>query len=218
MAKKSSKQRRKARQRKAERRKRKRVHVRSRQLSPLSRPAGLRTASEWPLMECLLTKSWQEPGEIIQILVARRGPHGQVAAGTFLVDLGCLGVKDAFARLFESRHEYGQLRRQMQSHQHMTSADLNLVASILREGMAYADQFGFKPHRDYYKAKVVLGNADPDACDVPIPLGMDGKPFYIAGPYDNAERIIAKLTRKLGPDGFHYVVPMGGDDIFFADD
>jgi len=67
---------------------------------------------------------------------------------------------------------------------------------------------------------LVLGDADPDACDVPIPLGgKDGKPFFIAGPYDNVDRIMAKLTRKLGPDGFHFLFPVSGDEeIFLPDD
>src|SRR5439155_9763655 len=56
-----------------------------------------RRAAGWPLYECLVPRDWQTEGEIIQILVVRRSPQGEVVAGTFLVDLGCLGVKDAFA-------------------------------------------------------------------------------------------------------------------------
>ena len=65
----------------------------------------------------------------------------------------------------------------------------------------------------------VLGNADPDACDVPIPLGgKDGRPFFFAGPYDNVDRIMAKLTRKLGPGGFTFIVPIGGDERVFLEE
>ena len=65
---------------------------------------------------------------------------------------------------------------------------------------------------------LVLGDADPDACDEVIPLGKEGKPFFIAGPYDNVERIMSKLMRKLGPDGFTYIYPIGGDqEVFLAE-
>ena len=208
MAKPSAKRRQKARQRK-----KRRTLLSPRALSPRGL---LRASGNWPLHECLLAKEWREEGAIIQILVARRSPSGQIAVGTFLVDLGCLGVKSAFGRLFDTRQEYEELRNDMMSRQDMIKADLNLVAKIVREGIAYAQDLGFKPDPDYRDAMLVLGDADPDACDVPIPLGgKDGKPFFFAGPYDNVDRIMAKLTRKLGPDGFHFIFPVSGDEEIF---
>jgi hypothetical protein len=218
MAKPSAKRRQKARQRKETKRKKKRTLSRSLFQSPR---ALLRASGSWPLHECLLSKEWQKEGAIIQTLVARRSPTGQIAIGTFLVDLGCLGVKSAFASLFDTRREYQQkLRRKMTSRQKMIKADVNLVAKIVREAIAYADDLGFKPDPDYRDAMLVLGDADPDACDVPIPLGgPEGKPLFIAGPYDNVDRIMAKLTRKLGPDGFHFLFPVSGDEeVFLLDD
>ena len=218
MDKRSKKQRQKARRRKAARLKKKRIPSRLRDLSPRGL---LRASGNWPLHECLLAEEWQKEGAIIQILVARRSPTGQIATGTFLVDLGCLGVKSAFASLFDTRREYRQkLRARMTSQQKMIKADVNLVAKIVREAIAYAQGLGFKPDPDYRDAMLVLGDADPDACDVPIPLGgPEGKPFFIAGPYDNVDRIMAKLTRKLGPDGFHFLYPVSGDEeIFLLDE
>jgi hypothetical protein len=216
MAKPLAKQRQKTRQRKADKRKKKRASSKSR--LPRGR-ALLRAASGWPLHECLLTKTWQEPGEIIQILVARRSPTGQIAAGTFLVDLGCLGVKSAFTALFNSRREYERkLRSGMMARQSMVKAELNLAAKIIREAIAYANELGFKPDSDYRDAMLVLGDAAPDACDEPIPLGKDGKPFFVAGPYDDVSQIMAKLERKLGPDGFHFLIPLSGDEEFFLEE
>jgi len=213
VAKSSAKRRRKARQRN----KKKRTPSRRRALSPRGL---LRASGDWPLHECLLTEEWREERAITQILVARRSPAGQIATGTFLVDLGCLGVKSAFGRLFDSRREYEELRDDMMSRQDMITADVNLVAKIVREAIAYAQELGFKPDPDYRDAMLVLGDADPDACDAPIPLGgKDGKPFFFAGPYDNVDRIMAKLTRKLGSDGFHFIFPASGDEeIFLPDD
>ena len=221
MTKKSTKRRQKARQRKADKRKKKKE---SRSLSlPRFQSARslLRASGDWPLYECLLAEEWQKEGAITQILVARRSREGQIATGTFLVDLGCLGVKSAFASLFNTRREYKQkLRGRIGARQDMIKADLNLVAKIIREAIAYARELGFKPDPDYRDATLVLGDADPDACDVSIPLGgKDGKPFFIAGPYDNVDRVMAKLRRKLGTDGFHFLVPIGGDEeVFLLDE
>ena len=65
----------------------------------------------------------------------------------------------------------------------------------------------------------VLGQANPAACHDPIPLGEpEGKPLFVAGPYDNATKIIAKLTAAVGPDGFHYLVPLDPETEFFVGD
>jgi len=154
----------------------------------------------------------------VQIVVARRSPWGEVATGTFLVDLGCLGVKTGFASLFGSVREYERkLRERVLQNQTMVPADLNLVAKIIREGIAYASQLGFSPDPDYRDADILLCDADPQACDVEVPLGgKEGKPFFISGPFDDVPRIIAQLENKLGPDGFHYLIHLS-DPAEFLD-
>jgi hypothetical protein len=209
MAKKSSKKRQKARQHKLARKKKKR----SQRTGPPSRTARSRilpsSAGDWPLKEVWLAKEWQDTRQIIQVMVARRGPDGQIGVGAFVVDLGCLGVKNAYGYQINPI-EYRDQLKEMKSNQKMVKADLNLVAKILREAIAYAESFGFKPHRDYRQAAPILGNADPDACDEEIPLGYEGKPLYISGPYDNVSAIMAKLQRAVGPDGFTYLAHLDG--------
>jgi hypothetical protein len=73
-----------------------------------------------------------------------------------IVDLGCLGVKNAFASLFDTRREYEQkLRAGITAQQDMIKADLNLVAKIIREAIAYAQDLGFKPNPDYRDAMLI---------------------------------------------------------------
>lgn len=208
MARPSVKRRQKKLQRKAAKRKTKRQGSAS---PPKGRRAQLRAAAGWPLHECLLTKDWQDTAEMTQILVARRSPGREIAVGAFMVDLGCLGVKAAFGRLFDTEAEYKELRNDIQSRQDMVEADVDLVAKIIREAIAYAKALGFQPDPSYRDAMLVAGDANPDACEVSVPLGKDGKPFFIAGPDDRAHLIITKLTRKLGPDGFTYIAPVAGD-------
>ena len=210
MTKKSSQQRRKARKKKQERRKRKRAQIRSRLASRQRSEGGLharlRAASNWPLLECLVTEIWQEPGELVQILVARRSSQGSIVAGAFLVDLGCLGVKKSFCHIFESYSGYSQLRADMQEEQRLVSANPNLAAKIIREGVAYADRFGFEPAPGYQETMLLLSDADADACDVLIPLGREGKPFFVSGPHDDVSQILTQLEKAAGPDGFDYLV------------
>ncbi len=211
------KKRQKALQRKKAKRKQKKS--RFKQIFRPGKRALLRQAETWPLQEVLLTEEWAKEGAIIQILVTRRSPQDRPAVGAFLVDLGCLGVKNAYARVLESWTEHQDLRSDMTSHQSMIPADLNLAAKILEEGVAYASQLGFKPNPDYPQTRRMLGEADPDACSVHIPLGgSEGKPFFVAGPYDSVDRIIAKLTKAVGPDGFTFMTPLSPDTELFTDD
>jgi hypothetical protein len=192
--------------RKAGRRKEKKAAIQH--AASAVRPS-FRMAAQWPLYECQVSRSWQEPGELVQILVARSAGD-EIAAAGFLVDLGCLGVKDALTHILIPS-EYAEFRRTFTGIQPMTRADLNLAAKIIQEGIAYADRLGFKPHPDYRNAALLLADADPAACRTPIPLGMEGKPFYIPGPHDNPSRVVRQLERAVGPGNFHYVLEL--DDL-----
>lgn len=206
-----------AQQRRAAKRNR-RKHALARAASPSPRRA-LRAAAGWPLHECLVSADWRREGEVVQVAVARRSPAGQIAAGLFLVDLCCLGVKDAFASFFESEAEYeGTLRRGLTGLQRLVRVDPSLGARIVREGIAYAHRLGFSPHRDYAEAAVLLQGIDPDASDARIPLGLNGRPCFIAGPHDDVPRILARLERAVGTGNFNYVVGMAAAPGFFGDE
>jgi hypothetical protein len=201
-------------QRKAARRKEKQQVARREQQVALASPRHVtqvvRQAAGWPVYECLISRDWQRDGadSLVQIIVGRRSPAGQIAAGVFLVDLGCLGVKNAFARLFDSPAGFADLVAMIASEQPLARTSLNLAARVVREAISYAHGLGFSPHPDYHAAAPLLEGADPDADPTPVPLGKDGKPFFVAGPHDNVPRIMARLTRAVGPDGFHYLVPL----------
>ncbi|MFQ5854215.1 MAG: hypothetical protein ACE5LU_01025 [Anaerolineae bacterium] len=89
----------------------------------------------------------------------------------------------------------------------------------LHEVLLTREWRGVSPDPDYRDAMLVLGDADPEACPDDIPLGgEDGKPFFVAGPYDDVPAIMAQLTKAVGPDGFTYLVPIDPDTEVFLDD
>lgn len=159
----------------------------------------------------LLSENWNhKDGPRATCVVARQSPRsGKIAVASFLVDLACLGVKSAFVRLCKNPADYQQrVIRSLAKYQALEPSDLNMVTKIINEGLIYARQLGFSPDPEYNQSQLLLAGADPAACNVHIPLGgKEGKPIYIAGPSDNIEQVIATLTRTVGPDGFHFVVP-----------
>lgn len=129
--------------------------------------------------------------------------------------MGCLGIKNAIADLFDSRGEYRKLRNRIRQDQALVQAEPDLVAKIIRDGLVYARRLGFEPNPDHRETMMVLGDANADACGAHIPLGKDGKPFFISGPSDNVPLIISKLEKAVGPEGFDYLVGLEEpDDVF----
>jgi hypothetical protein len=179
--------------------------------APTSPRAMLRSAAYWPVFECLVTRDWnrtdREP-QLVQVVVARQSPHGPIAAATVLMDLACLGAKNAYARAFDDRADYQELVAHLGQEQPFDRVDLDLAAKIVRDGIAYARSLGFQPHRDYGLAAPFFQGAEPDRCPVAIPLGYHGRPFFIAGPYDRVDVIVTRLTRAVGPGNFDVLAPL----------
>lgn len=172
--------------------------------------------ADWPLHECWIGETWQEPGEITQILVARRAASGQVAYAMFLVDLGCLGIKNADAGLVASTPEYEKVREVMMASQMLVRCSLDLAAKVVHEAIGYARGLGFAPHKDSRKALRLLRGAQPELVAEVVPLGDgSGKPYFVAGPYDNAVWVLRKLDRAVGQGNYDYIVPLDDDSWDF---
>jgi len=131
----------------------------------------------------------------------------------FLVDLGCLGIKSVNLYPAASHGELLGLRdRVFPAHRPGGPCAPELAVKVLRAAERYAGDLGFQPAREMAAARPFLEGIDAGACDEEIPVGgLDGKPFFFAGPYDDVDRIMATLTQRLGPDGFHFTagVPPG---------
>jgi hypothetical protein len=184
--------------------------------TPTKPVGGIALAAKWPVHEVLLSRGWDQEAALITILVARRSlMTNKVAAGLFLVDLACLGIKSAQVKLFAGPAEYNAgLRAHALRLQPMAPADFNLVAKIIATGLEYAANLGFKPDPVYAQAQHLLGGANPAACATPVPIGgPEGKPFFVAGPHDDARRIVDHLTRTVGAGNFHYMVQVPGGDL-----
>ncbi|MFY9221297.1 MAG: hypothetical protein WAQ98_01430, partial [Blastocatellia bacterium] len=92
------------------------------------------------------------------------------------------------------------------------------ACKLIENLVDYSKNLGFKPHPEYKKAQEIFGGIDVNECKEQFFFGKDGKPFYINGPYDDANKIrkiLGKLTNKLGASGFNFTfVP---SDMFDED-
>lgn len=166
--------------------------------------AKLARAGRWPFHECLIGAGWQEK-MFAPLVVTRRRPDGDYAVGTFVVDLGCLGVKIAGAHSQLTRDEYTRLKRMAISAADGAEAITpQLAARVVEVGVFYALELGFAPAPEYFVAALMLADVDTTADTTFIPRGYNGKPFYVPGPGEDPEPVLAQLRGRCGPDGFTY--------------
>lgn len=146
------------------------------------------------------------------VIVARPKSGGRVEAGVFLVDVYCLGVKDAWLMAGPAA-EYDELLERYQANYPLSPHPAAYGRKLVEEAVRYARDLGLPPHRDYKRAARVFGGIDPAACTATFTFGLDGKPFFMVGPSTSpaqAKRIIEHLRAKCGEGNFHYLV--GFDD------
>ena len=172
--------------------------------------------ANFPIHECLIPTNLFASG-IGEVLVARRVPDGDIAMSAFVIDVFCLGVKDAlFTVVSEYTYEHEYKGRMVATGNRDFEKIHQTCAKKLLDGLVdYANELGFSPHPDYKNAKDIFGDIDASACPVKYTYGKDGKPFYANGPFESpadVEKIIQTLTKKYGVEGFDALYMMTDDD------
>jgi hypothetical protein len=84
------------------------------------------------------------------------------------------------------------------------AAPLELAQHLVFGAIEYARGLGFEPHPDFEACAGHLGEWQGPSM---ICFGYQGKPLFIQGPNDDATRIMSRLNRKAGRDGFHFIAP-----------
>ncbi|HNQ90183.1 MAG TPA: hypothetical protein PKM73_16315 [Verrucomicrobiota bacterium] len=163
-----------------------------------------------------------------QVMVARFKGQDEVEVGVFLLDLYCLGVKNAFFTRVSLFDYEGSLLASLDEEGGRRSMSPACVRKLVEGAVAYARGLGLEPHPDYRDGARVFGGIDPAECTETFVYGHDGKPLYIRTPHDSeafANRVMGTLMRRLGPDGFHYILALGpfpdvvgGDEAEDAED
>lgn len=146
---------------------------------------------------------------LCQIIVTRRD-RNRLLVGSYLVDYWCLGVKDAIPPRKMGNSESLRFIESCMERFAEPFVDISLeqAQSIVYGAVDYALSLGFEPHRDFNtKTQAHLG-LRPERL-IPIKFGKDGQPFYMGGPYDNAEKIIRTLEASVGAGNFHYIAGIG---------
>lgn len=145
---------------------------------------------------------------------SRRLPDGRYAMAGFLVDIYCLGIKNALYVISTPENYRKNMVRieARDSEEPMSREHPAYARKLVERAEAYAREFGFEPHSDYKVARKIFGDVDAESCPTPFTFGKDGKPYYVCGPNDTPafqRRVIQKLEKSCGPDGYDWLMVAG---------
>ncbi len=79
---------------------------------------------------------------------------------------------------------------------------------MIYASIEYAAQFGFEPQKDFALSQYLLVPRGELEEPYQLTFGKDGKPFFIAGPYDNVARILKQLEKTAGPGNYDFLAPI----------
>jgi hypothetical protein len=176
----------------------------------------IRNARTYPIVECLISASWQDedaPG-LVEVVVTREQPDGDLCFGVYLIDKYCLGLKNTFARVNYTRDRYEKEMKHHFTETRPLRCSPELAHQMIYGGIEYAAQFGFTPEKDFALSQYMLVLHGELREEYKITFGKDGKPFFIAGPYDDSAQIVAQLERTAGQDNYHFIAAIDPDMSF----
>lgn len=177
---------------------------------------------EPPVVGCWVSPGWSEgldaPADwpdanvpdgighgIVSVLVAREHRRGKVSVAGFLVDVYCLGVKNALGpKVIDDSDLRSYVRTYFLVYEAPALAiPIEMARELVRGAVGYARDLGFEPHPDFERTAGHLGAGEPTGV---VRFGQEGKPYFVQGPSDNAPRILRTLERSVGEGNFHYLV------------
>lgn len=174
-------------------------------------------ARKLPIHECWVDAEWNNT-KMCNVMITRKHYSGEFTFGMYLVDLACLGIKDTtyYYKLYDS--EYQNFLEHFRQKAELINIDYLMAHNIIFAAMEYAEELGFKPHKDFNSiTKYILENDDENIEVIDIECGVDGVPTYFIGPNDTAifqNKVINTLNKNLGEGNFDIYFPEDMDDEY----
>lgn len=159
--------------------------------------------------KCYISEDIETCGEG-NVIVTRMHKHGKVSVGVFLVDIFCLGVKDAFYMLRMEEYEFEHLKERFATTR-TRECSYEEAHNWIYGAIAFAEEGGINPHPGFTLAQYLL---EEDTDDVPLieyDFGKDGKHLLIASSKSEANKYVPTLKKNLG-DNFEVIIRAEDDE------
>ncbi|MBU1019481.1 hypothetical protein KJ764_05945 [Patescibacteria group bacterium] len=149
----------------------------------------LKNASKYQLEGCLIGEGWESNGLANILIVRKNNETNKYLLGVLLVDTYCLGVKNVMFDVDVDKYLVDRLIEDLPYK--MVEADYEYCRGLILGAIDFARSVGFEPHDEWEDVKEFV---EPDReYKTKHKFGKKGKPFYIAGPDDDVDKIIEIL-------------------------
>jgi hypothetical protein len=163
-----------------------------------------------PVLHCWASANLWQAG-MGQVLISRQLHNGTVAFAVFLLDVYCRGVKNAMMGVAPRPIYERDVHERMSKQAPVVLIEPEYARKLVEGAVRYAADLGLPPHPDYRVAQYIFGDIDPELCTEEFCFGKNGKPLFMAGPFDDqtdCELVLNTLEERCGPGGYHYILPV----------
>lgn len=166
-------------------------------------------ARQLPIFECRVNSDWTESRKA-NIMVARKHSNENITFGTFLVDLNCLGLINTLHVFNISPFDYREIIDSAIEDFDVEVIPYALAHNIIFAGIEFAEDYNFKPHKDFALTQYLLEEDTDDIELIDIHCGDDeGKPLYVQAVFENQTRvnqIIGHLEKYVGSGNYGHII------------
>ena len=176
-----------------------------------------RIGTRGEMKACYINRNWRDSGQAVTYcLVAVPGEGHAMAA--FLVDLWCMGLKDAWGHLQINPEEFReQMLEPMSREVELVRVDLEVVRRIVAGGIRFAEQNGFRLPRRCDRWTALLGGVGDTAAADLADFGVDGRLRFVGNVEDLRRRLIGCTPEQFrAREDVDFVI--GDDDFTLLDD
>jgi hypothetical protein len=139
------------------------------------------------------------------VVIARVARYNQITFCSYLLDVWCLGVKDAMPPRTVDRAKFKEVAQGLFNlfPKEPQEVSLEVAQGMIFSACEYSESLGFQPHKDFENSRAHIGEWDGI---IRIECGRDGKPFYVSGPNDNPKKIMETLKKSRGEGNFDFMI------------
>lgn len=159
-------------------------------------------------LECWVNKDYRDQGMASVLVLGHAGGDHYAFAG-FLVDVWCVGLKDAWGRPDLSRMEFEEeLLGRIGSAMPMKKIDADELRRFIAASIRFTRQNGFKLPPHYERWTSMLGDlGDINSADI-SDFGKDGKLFYMGTTEFLRQRLVGTTPDQfMARKDVHWIMP-----------
>lgn len=136
-----------------------------------------RTARSGGQLECYVNDHWAESG-MANVQVVGHAPRGQLAHAAFLIDVWCVGLKDAYGHRQLLRSEFNDHLDRMNEQMDMVRIPEAEAKRLVAGGIQFSRRNGFRLPSHYDRWVSIFGKLSDAEVDM-TDFGVEGRLRYI---------------------------------------